>query len=288
MTDVPIEDPGRLAHGNRIKRVRGVWFPQNTTLFAPLIANPRQVKYSLGYRMGDEVVGKQATAVSFGDDFPIFRWRQVWKWKGDFQISIEAGCWTLFSYDTKGKRVQDQFAEHFNTDFLGGLTLAYAVEGWSYRLRIWHLSSHLGDELIINNPGIVRVNPSMEAIDFFASYQLTAQIRLYGGVGVLQSDNTFKLKPFYVEYGIECRFFGKKSHFHGLYYEPFIAMHFRNWQEYDFEIDGTYLVGYEFSKLQGIGRKFRVYFEYHHGFSLEGQFMKERTSYASISFSYGF
>jgi len=113
-------------------------------------------------------------------------------------------------------------------------------------------------------------------------------VRLYGGLGALQSDRTFKLKPIYFEYGIECRFFGKRSYYHGLYMEPFIAMHFRNWQEYQYEIDGTYLVGYEFSKLQGVGRKLRIYFEYHHGFSLEGQFLQQRTKYASVSFSYGF
>jgi hypothetical protein len=59
-------------------------------------------------------------------------------------------------------------------------------------------------------------------------------------------------------------------------------------QELDWNFDGTYRAGYEFSKLQGIGRKFRFYIEYHHGYSYEGQFSKERTHYMQYNLSYGF
>jgi hypothetical protein len=53
-------------------RVSGVWFPQTTVLFLPLIADPREPVYSVNWRMGDKVVGRKAVAVSLGDDFPIF------------------------------------------------------------------------------------------------------------------------------------------------------------------------------------------------------------------------
>ncbi len=92
----------------------------------------------------------------------------------------------------------------------------------------------------------------------------------------------------YVEYGTEARFFGQKFYYHKLYGTFFIAMHWRNLEQLDWNFDGTYRGGYEFSKLQGIGRKIRFYIGYHHGYSLEGQFAKKRTHYMEYNLNYGF
>ena len=74
------------------KKISGIWFPQTNVLFQPLVADPRTVKYSLGYRMGDKVMGRRAAEVSFGDDFPLYRWKNVWVNGGDLQFGIEAGA----------------------------------------------------------------------------------------------------------------------------------------------------------------------------------------------------
>lgn len=274
------------------KKISGVWFPQTNVLFQPLVADPRTVKYSLGYRMGDKVMGRRAAEVSFGDDFPLYRWKNVWVNGGDLQFGIEAGVWCVFSYTEKnGARTADQFAELMNSDFYAGLPLTYAMDSWSFRLRVYHISSHLGDEFLVNHPEAIdgRVNPSKEVLDFVASYQLTSSIRVYAGPGwVMHSDKTYTVKPWHFMYGLECRFVGFRSDYHGLYGQPFLAMFFKNDQEYDWEVETSYAIGYEWSKLQGIGRKVRLYLSYHHGHSLEGQFSRARTQYASVGFSYGF
>jgi hypothetical protein len=180
-------------------------------------------------------------------------------------------------------------SELVNTDFYVGVPLTYARDAWSFRFRGYHISGHLGDEFLVNHPGFVRVNPSIEAIDLFASYQATDEIRIYAGQGVyVHSDPSFKWKPLYIEYGTEVRFLGSKFHKQKLYGTCFIALNWRNLQQLDWNFDGTYLFGYEFSKLQGIGRKIRFFIEYHHGYSLEGQFAKERTRYFEYNLSYGF
>ena len=167
--------------------------------------------------------------------------------------------------------------------------MSYAFDKWAFRFRIYHVSSHLGDEFLVHNPGIVRVNPSMEAIDFFVSYQVNSAIRLYIGPGwVFHSDRTFPIKPpLYLEYGGEWRFLGHRSLYHRLYGTMFIAIYLRHWQVNHWRIDGTYMGGYELSKLQGVGRKMRLFVSYHHGYS-EGQFFKDRTSYTSFGLSWGF
>ncbi|MCI0382400.1 MAG: DUF1207 domain-containing protein [Chlamydiae bacterium] len=270
--------------------VGGVWFPQSTVLFPPLVADPRQVVYSAAYRFGDRVIGTQAIAVSLGDDFPIFRWRNVGRWHGDLQIGIEAGIWSVFNFKDIHKK-NGQYCELVNTDYYLGLPLTYAFDRWAFRFRIYHVSSHLGDEFLVNHPQFLakRKNPSYEAIDFFTSYQFTKHFRGYFGPGlILHSDKTFPMDHFYVQYGAELRIWGQKLNYHRLYGTPFFAVHIENWQVRHWAFDVTAKIGYEISKLAGIGRKMRVYLTYHHGFSYEGQFFKKRTDYGEVGFSWGF
>lgn len=271
-------------------RVDGIWFPQATVLFAPLVADPREPTYSAALRIGDKVIGQIVAAVSLGDDFPIFRWRNVFRWHGDLQIGISAGVWAVFNY-WHVPHIDPSSCELVNTDYAVGIPLTYAVNKWSFRFRIYHISSHLGDEFLVNHPYYIthRKNPSMEAIDFFTSYQASRYVRLYFGPGVVvHSDHTFKIKPLYVEYGMELRAFGQRLYYHRLYGTPFFAMHFENWQQRFWHLDATFKLGYELSKLQGVGRKMRIYVDYHHGYSYEGQFFNKRTEYGEFGFSWGF
>jgi len=283
----PKEMKKREKYVNRPK-VNGIWFPQNTELFLPLIANPRQVIYSVGYRGGDRVVGKEAVPISLGDDFPIYRWLNVFPCKGDLQIGVEGGIWSVFNIKVKPPNINGG-TELVNTDFYVGIPITFAVNKWSFRFRAYHMSSHLGDEYMINHPNVVRKNPSFEAIDFFPSYQANDVFRLYFGPGfILHSDRGYPMDNFYVEYGVEARFLGTKFYYHRLYGTFFAAAHIRNWQYLHWKFDETVVAGYEWSKLQGVGRKIRIFGEFHNGFSLEGQFSKEKTTYGSIRLAYGF
>lgn len=272
-------------------RINGIWFPQMTELFQPFVADPRLVNYSVAYRAGDRVIGQEAVAVSLGDDFPIYRWNNVFCWKGDLQIGIEAAIWAVFNFHDVHPKRDDEWCELVNTDYYVGVPVAYAFDRWSFRMRVYHISSHLGDELIVNHPKYLhkRKNPSFEAFDFFTSYQFNKNLRGYFGPGViLHSDHSFPMKTFYVEYGAELRILGRKFDYHRLYGTPFFAIHLENWQVRNWDLDATFKLGYEFSKLAGIGRKMRLFASYHHGFSYEGQFFKKRTQYGEFGFSWGF
>ena len=272
-------------------RVSGVWFPQSTVLFAPLVADPRQPTNSAALRFGDKVCGDVCAAVSLGDDFPIFRWIDIMHWHGDLQIGIEAGIWSVFNYSNIPHKPKHETCELVNTDYLVGIPLTYAFDRWSFRLRVYHISSHLGDEFLCNHRKEVhrRKNPSMEAIDFFTSYQFSSGLRGYFGPGVVfHSDDSFKIKPLYIEYGIELRILGSKFDYHRLYGTPFFAIHLENWQQRHWDLDMTLKLGYEISKLQGVGRKMRLYVDYHHGYSYEGQFFNRRTQYGEVGLSWGF
>ncbi len=266
-------------------QITGIWFPQSTVLYAPMIGNPRETLYSAAYHIGDNVMGKKSIAVSLGDNFPIYRWRNVFYWQGALQIDIQAGVWSVFRM---GVHYHGEMSELMNTDYLLGIPLSYAFDKWAFRFRVYHVSCHLGDECLVHHPETHRVNPSMEAIDFFVAYQATKTLRFYIGPGwVFHSDKTYPIDPFYIEYGGELRFLGYKSFYHKLYGTFFVALYMRNWQVNHWRFDGTYLLGYEWSKLQGVGRKMRLFATYHHGYS-EGQFFKDSTSYSGFGFSWGF
>lgn len=267
--------------------IKGVWFPQTTVLFQPLIADPKEPMYMLSYRWGDRVMGQNTIAFSMGDTFPIYRFRDVFPARGDLEIGIAACVWAVFNMNPP-PNPNHETSEMMNADYMLAIPFSYAFDRWSFRLRFYHVSSHLGDEYLFYNPGVQRLNPSMEAVDLYTSYQLTQGIRLYGGPGwCFHSDNTFPLKPFYIEYGTEIRAFGTKMDYHQLYGTPFLAINVTQWQTNHWRPSFNGLLGYEWSKLQGVGRKIRVFLQYYNGYS-EGQFFKEFTSYGGVGFSYGF
>lgn len=262
----------------------GIWLPEAPPLFRPFMADPREICYSVGWRFNDNALTKNIIDVSFGDTLAIYRWCDMWPWHGQLQIEIEGAVWAVFDPCTES-------APLINADYYVGFPLTYAIDRWQFRLRPFHISSHIGDEFLLNHPGFDRRNASNEYIDFFISHDLTPELRFYGGIGyILREDESFKIKPFYSAVGAELRlmklgFYDEKDFLVGF---PIFAMHFRQNGEYKKHVDATYILGYQFSKLCGLCRNMRFFIEYHDGYSSEGQFCKDPTSYFAIRGSYGF
>ncbi len=276
----------KASNKQRRSTASGSWFPQSTMLFNPFIADPRQSSHSLGYRFNDNVAGRDVFAMSVGEIFPIYRWHnfQVGRFFGDLQLSLEPGVWSVFDTSLNSFPL-------INTDFRVAVPLTFAFAKWAFRARAYHYSTHLGDEYILQNniTATQRKNVSVEAVDFFTSYQLTDAIRVYGGAGmILHKNKEHDVHPLFAEYGLELRLLGEKNLTQKLHWEPFLAMHFRNWEDFHWNTDQTYALGVEWGKLQGVGRKVRVYLEYHDGYSLEGQFSKMESDYLAFRLSYGF
>ena len=268
----------KINHIEEPLECHGVWLPQSTVLYPTQIANPRQISFSGGMRFHDRIAGKVATAVSFGDQFPFYRWAGFKG--GDLQLEVEGGAFAIFDMHKKEFPL-------INSDWYGGIPLTFARNSWAYRLRIYHISSHVGDEFLERYHGFCRKNKSFEALDLSADYQLAKNVRFYCVLGsVVHSDNEMPMKNLYVEYGFEAR--GPRSDFKQLFGQPFLAVHMRDWQENHFALDSTYALGYEWGKIHGVGRKVRAFIEYHQGFSPDGQFSRVRTKYVGFRFAYGF
>lgn len=277
-----VNEAEAVAFPKQENHLEGIWMPQQTVLFAPLIADPRLVTYSVDYRFHDTALGSKVTGVVLGDIFPVFRWINIGPFDGDLEISVEGGLWAVFS-------LSEDSSALLNSDFYGSIPVTYAYGKWAYRLQLAHLSSHLGDEYIKLHPTVERKNLSYESLDFTGSYQVSDSLRVYSGVGgYLHSDNEYPMKRFYINYGVEARLLGVKDFLNRLYMQPFFAMNFSNSQFRKWDFDQNYLLGVEWSKLRGIGRKVRIFLKVHDGFSEAGQFQKIRSRYVGVGFNYGF
>ncbi len=262
----------------------GIWLPEEPVIFRPLLADPRQITYSTGWRFNDQVCVKNIIDVSFGDTIPIYRWFHVWPYCGDLQIELEGALWAIFD------PLHDS-SPLINADYFGGLTLTYGFDDWAFRLRGYHISSHLGDEFLLNHPGFDRRNASAEFVDFYISWDWIPEIRLYSGMGyTVGEDEEFHTGRWFGGIGTEVRPLGLgfTDWCNSLYGVPFIGMHFRWNKDFKHHIDSTYVLGYEWGKFCGLCHRVRIYIEYHDGYSLEGQFAKCATNYFSLRASYGF
>lgn len=268
----------------RLHGARGLWFPEDPPLFRPFMADPREICYSAGWRFNDQVFNKNVIDVSYGDSIALYRWFDVWPWCGDLQLDVQGALWALFDPLHESSPLID-------ADYYIGFPLTYAFGDWSFRLRGYHISTHIGDEFLLNHPGFDRKNPSAEFIDFFVSNQFTDDIRLYGGVGyIAHQDESFIRSRFFTQGGVEVRlsglgFYSCRNHLYG---EPIMGMNFGWTSDYGSNIDQTYVIGYELGKTIGLRRKTRIFLEYHDGFSAEGQFCLEKTNYLSLRISYGY
>jgi len=261
-----------------------VWLPQDGPLYKPYAADPRQVTNSAGLRLNDQALTKKVAAVSYGDILPLVQWCNVWPFWGQLQVGIEGCLWAVFS-------PCEESAPLINADYFVGIPVCYAIGRWGCRVRIYHISSHIGDEFLLDHPGFDRRNPSAEYLDGSLTWYPTDEVRLYGTAGwVIQHDCSFNSGNYYLEAGAELKiprfgFYDCCTHFYG---HPFYAMHFRYNNVYDSHVDGTYVLGYEFGKACGMRKQLRFFMEYHDGYSVEGQFSSRPSNYFSLRVTYGY
>ena len=119
-------------------------------LFCPFVADPKSEHTFLSYLRGDfaTIADPEANgdtnigAVGLGDNFGLFRIAAAAAGNG-LQLDLVGGIFAQFNLD------QPSF-DLINADYLIGLPLSFRASGFSARLRLYHQSSHLGDEFLLS------------------------------------------------------------------------------------------------------------------------------------------
>ena len=142
-------------------------------VFCPLVADPKAVRSFVSYQRGDAVdFAADIAAVGIGDQFAFFR--IAGKRAGDgVQLGLQGAVFAQFD-------AISQSVDLLNADYLIGVPLTIRRGAFSTRARVYHQSSHLGDEFLLRPEPPERQNLSFESADLLVSIDAGA-LRAYGG-----------------------------------------------------------------------------------------------------------
>ena len=242
------------------------WFPHGD-IFRPLLADIKQPRFYLSprrveFRSGGLPGGGQddsitAGLVGMGKDLGIFRRSQRNRCDG-LQVDLLGAVFSQFNLDASSDDL-------INSDFLVGPELMLRRGFASVRLRLYHQSSHLGDEFLLNNPGVDRVDLSFEVFDALVSFE-GRWWRLYGGGGYI-SDN--EIDAGLAQGGFELRVLGRR--WQNARGTAVFGADFQSLEERHWNVNASLMSGIEFSNPAGTHR-FRVLLAYLRGTVPFGQF----------------
>jgi Protein of unknown function (DUF1207) len=195
-------------------------------------------------------VGGRVGIVRYGDDDPIA--------PRGFQVDLEGGAFP---------RLNLRHAEDVDAvDFRIGLPLTWRLGNWAIKLGYAHVSSHVGDEFLIRNPGFQRINYVRDSVVLGAVYHATNAFRLYGEIGY-----AFHLsggaKPVELQFGAE---------YSPLYVlsSPFAAVNGHLREEMNFSGGLNVMAGWQW-RGPANGRLLRIGLQYFNGKSMQYSFFSE-------------
>ena len=164
----------------------GEAFPTGN-LFRPLIADPKQPQFFVGFNSFRSLGLRYTRAsVGFGETFGLYRFFGSREGNG-LQLSMEGALFAQFNLDAPS-------SDLINTDYTFGIPATYRHGDNSLRLRIYHQSSYLGDELLLSADHPERVGLSYEAIELICSREWRGW-RVYGGGEYLINKSPDDLNP---------------------------------------------------------------------------------------------
>ena len=242
-------------------------------VFRPLLADPKEPRFSgnlqrVRFRDVDETV--DIAVVGFGGTFGLWGLRQEKNCNG-LQLNIFGAVFSQFDLDASS-------SDLINSDFQFGLPLTLRHGPFSARLRVFHQSSHVGDEFLLNNPDFDRVNLSFEMVEAIGSLDF-GWARGYGGGGYLYNRKP-ALDRWTLQWGLELRAPRGPSEIlgslvEGLLFAPVFGADFRAVEQLGWDINTSLVGGLEWSRLNST-RRLRLLLSYYHGRNPYGQFFDQR------------
>lgn len=166
-------------------------------VFCPLIADPKAIRSFVSYQRGDaEDFAKDIIAVGIGDQFAFFRVSGSRPGDG-VQLGLAGAVFAQFDANAPS-------LDLLNADYLISLPLTVRRGALSARARVYHQSSHLGDEFLLRPEPPHRENLSFESADLLLSADM-GPLRAYGGGEYFFHREPAELPDALVHTGIELR-----------------------------------------------------------------------------------
>ena len=236
----------------------------NGLIYHPYLAGDRepQIKSVIGSQRGfgaiwDVALGGRMALWRYGTD-------QEWMPNG-WELDIEGAVFPrLAPFGPSSPLIA--------MDYRVGLPLTYGDGPWQYKIGYYHLSSHLGDEWILQHPEIQsqRINYVRDELLTGISYYWLDDFRLYGEMGIAAAnggDSVGGAKPLEFQFGAEY----SPKHCNDGRGAPFAAVNTHLRQEVRFRGDFTAQTGWQW-RGERSGHTFRLGVEYFTGLSDQGEF----------------
>ncbi|HTH17617.1 MAG TPA: DUF1207 domain-containing protein [Magnetospirillum sp.] len=242
-------------------------------LFDPLLADPRYPRFSAAWQnyQGHSDLNN-AAAVSVGGELPLYRAPLS---AGAWGIGIQAAVFALFDLDAQSKDL-------INADYWVGIPLTWRDGPNSAMLRLYHQSSHLGDEFLLRSVANQRsrVNLSYEVVDLKLSREFYDRaVRIYGGAGFLFDQDPSDLKHGLAQVGLELR--SPWTFADGLL-RPVAALDLQSTEETNWRVDISVQAGVELLSTQDRNYVLQLMLEYYRGRNPNGQFFITDVEYYGI------
>lgn len=248
------------------------------TLFGHLIADPKELHFyasALRTRIDSTRDSATVASVGFGEHFTVWDERNR---RGGWQVGLQAGVLAQLYLDPATSYGL------INADYIFGIPFAWRWERVSARVRVYHQSSHVGDELLLLNPGLTRINVSFEELEAVGAYDvLGGHGRLFAGGGFL-----LKRHPAMKRSRLQCGF-----EWRGQTHSPTIARGFRFVttpvvgvevkvvEELGWQPSMRLIAGVELARARG-QRGVHLLAEYYRGFFPYGQFYDQRVDHFGV------
>ncbi|WP_266362198.1 DUF1207 domain-containing protein [Tellurirhabdus rosea] len=155
-------------------------------LFEPIVLDPLEAQTYVSllpsYTINGDRYEGSMVPFAFGLRKPFWRWNRE-GWSSEFAIDVASFTQFEIYSDPTTRRQRRQLV---NTDYRVGFWYNLKVREHAWRFRVYHLSSHLGDDYTIRN-GISYYLPNAvnyEQVDLTYSHQRNG-FRKYVGLGVV-------------------------------------------------------------------------------------------------------
>lgn len=239
-------------------------------LFEPLIADPRWPHFSAAYHyyLNDKELNNVGST-SFGETFTIYTDNAPFD--GQWQLGIQAAVFAIFDLDAESKDL-------VNADYWVGFPISYRTGNFSALFRIFHQSSHLGDEYLLRSR-VDRVNLSYESLDLKISYDFYSWFRTYAGSGFIFNKEPSDLQPWLTQFGLEFK--SLRTYLGGII-RPVAGADFKNWQENNWDTDMSIRLGVQIESAKTVRYKNQLMLEYFKGHSPNGQFYERSIEYLGL------
>lgn len=268
LSKLNIIDPSNIEENE----TRDIAMPTHS-LFQALIADNRWPRFTLSYQYFLKAkLLKHAFAPNFGASFPLYKVvNQVTN--REWEVGIQAGLFGLLDIGTNPTAL-------INADYYIAVPVTYRSGPWSGLVRLYHQSSHLGDEFMLTEEGkkTKRINLSYEGIDVLLSYNFDI-LRIYGGGGYIIHRDPSYIKRGKIQVGVE---YYSQSTFMNGQLRPLIGVDMKAEALSSWTPGISCKAGVQLENSALISNKVQLMLEYYSGKSMHGQFYKNKIKYIGV------